>query len=176
MPNTNLSSNHYTDDEIALAQSLFDQLRALIKPRTQNLLPAERQRYGSIREQSKLLVLKDLGYHEHMPQLDSADVDWTEQEADWKDRSFLETVMSGSLDLMQMADNTRILHDYDCYQNALVDYAYTQYKAENSTEAGWETKYNDLKQFMPNTGGGGNSGGGGAVTGVATPETPKDGK
>lgn len=65
MPSHNLSNDHYTQAEMEQARSLMAQVRDLIKPRTRNLLPDERQRYGSIREQTKLLVQKDLSYHEH---------------------------------------------------------------------------------------------------------------
>lgn len=158
MPTNNLINDHYTEAEKTQVQVLFRQIRDIIKPRTRNLSPDERRQFGSIHEQTKLLVQKGLDYHRNQPELDSPDVDWVEQEADYSDRHFLESIIISSTELGQIADNTRILHDYDAYKNELVDYAYTQYKAEKSSEPGWETKYNDLKQFMPNTGGGGNGG------------------
>ena len=43
--------------------------------------------------------------------------------------------------------NAKILHDYDNYQAALTDYAYTSFMAGTATP-GYETKMNDIKQFF----------------------------
>ena len=43
--------------------------------------------------------------------------------------------------------DAKILHDYDNYQSALNDYAFTTYKA-GSNAAGFQTKMNELKQFF----------------------------
>ena len=46
--------------------------------------------------------------------------------------------------------NAKTLHDYDNYQAALDDYAYTGYRASTGAD-GYETKYNELKQFFTRT-------------------------
>ena len=46
--------------------------------------------------------------------------------------------------------NAKILHDYDNYQAALTDYAYTNYKA-GTASPGFETKLNETKQFFGKT-------------------------
>ena len=46
--------------------------------------------------------------------------------------------------------NAKILHDYDNYQAALDDYAYTNFMAGTSTP-GYETKMNEMKQFFGRT-------------------------
>ena len=48
-------------------------------------------------------------------------------------------------------ENAKILHDWDNYQAALVDYNYTQYK-NNSGATGYATKETELKQFFNRTG------------------------
>lgn len=48
-------------------------------------------------------------------------------------------------------ENAKILHDWDNYQAALVDYSYTQYK-NNSGATGYSTKETELKQFFNRTG------------------------
>ncbi len=46
--------------------------------------------------------------------------------------------------------NAKILHDYDNFQAALVDYAYTNFMAGTGAP-GYETKQNELKQFFSKT-------------------------
>ena len=53
--------------------------------------------------------------------------------------------------LQERIKNTKILHDYDNYQSALDDYAYTNYKA-GSQSPGYETKRAELKQFFARSG------------------------
>lgn len=81
------------------------------------------------------------------PNLRVPDVDWEEFFRDMKTRSFLETLYNRLTALQQKVQNTKILHDYDNYQDALADYAYTNYKA-GSKSVGYETKQKELKQFF----------------------------
>ncbi|WP_394330402.1 hypothetical protein [Chryseobacterium populi] len=39
------------------------------------------------------------------------------------------------------------MHDYDNYQAALIDYAFTAFKA-GTAAPGYEVKHNELKQFF----------------------------
>jgi hypothetical protein len=77
-------------------------------------------------------------------------VDWPEFEADYQDRNILETRITRLRSLIEILENIKILHDYDNFQNALVDYSFTQYKKDTSA-GGFVTKYNALRQFFPRT-------------------------
>lgn len=150
------------EGKTAIDKALSD-LETAIKSYVRNLTAEERQRYGSINEKNKLLVNKVWDYRQTQPELSSPDVNWEEFEADYNDRSFIETRMNRIASFIGMMENAKILHDWDNYQNSLTDYSYTQYKAD--TEAGgYEVKRNELRQFFPNTGGGG-----------TTPDPPTDG-
>ncbi|TAH03860.1 MAG: hypothetical protein EAZ15_01525, partial [Sphingobacteriales bacterium] len=59
-----------------------------------NLTNEERQRYGSINEQNKLLVNKINDYRQSHPQLNSPQVDWTEFQADLNVRIALNSILS----------------------------------------------------------------------------------
>lgn len=63
---------------------------------------------------------------------------------------------------------TKRLHDYDNYQNSLVDYNYTKYKSDTQPGKGFDSKAADLKQFFPGTG---KSGGGSEEPPAAAPGT-----
>ena len=49
-----------------------------------------------------------------------------------------------------MMTDTKILHDHDNYQNSLIDYRFTRYKVETDAP-GFGAKYDDCKQFFPNS-------------------------
>lgn len=53
--------------------------------------------------------------------------------------------------LINRLKNSKTLHDYDNFQTALGDYAYTSFMAGRGNPA-YETKYNELRQFFNRTG------------------------
>jgi hypothetical protein len=81
----------------------------------------------------------------------SPDVDWNEFAADYDDRTMLETRLTRLRALLERMENAKILHDFDNFQNALVDYSFTQYKKDTNAE-GFVTKFNALRQFFPRAG------------------------
>jgi hypothetical protein len=111
----------------------------------------ERVRFGRINEKNKLLVNKVYDYNKNQPNLSSPDVDWVEFESDYKSRVYLETRASRFSSLAYRFESTKILHDSDNYEDALKDYAYTQYKI-SANEDGYTVKAAELKQFFSRTG------------------------
>jgi hypothetical protein len=152
-----LIQQHFTGAEKTNANNAVISLEVIINPKSRNLTPEERQQYGSINEQNKLLVNKAKDFHDAEPAKSSPDVNWTEFNNDFADRVFLEALALKLESLANRIRETKILHDYDNYQNTLLDYHYTDFKANHSNDAGYETKYNEMKQFFPNAGGSGNS-------------------
>ena len=112
-----------------------------------NLTPEDRNRYGRVNEQNKLFVGKVYDYAQQRPELRSSEVDWEEFQKDYQLRNFLEGVINQLNNLATRATNAKTLHDYDNYQDALQDYAYTSYRA-GSSAVGFETKHKELKQFF----------------------------
>lgn len=148
MPFYDVVQQHFsTDDLKALDQSL-DALEKALETKKHNLTPEERKRYGSINEANKLFVNKVYDFSQSQPAACSPDVDWNEFAADYQDRSILETRLTRLRSLVEMMENAKILHDFDNFQNALVDYSFTQYK-KDTDESGFGTKYNALRQFFP---------------------------
>lgn len=58
MPLTNLNSAHLTEAEVTAAQNALTELENALAIITVQLTPEDRQKYGSINEQNKLLVNK----------------------------------------------------------------------------------------------------------------------
>jgi hypothetical protein len=154
MPTNKLFS---TQLDLGQLQSCLNQLtivRDILLNYSQNITPEERQRYGSINEQNKLLVAKVMDYYKTEPSLSSPDVDWAAFEQSWASRVGFAQLETMCLTIIEICSDPRILHDYFLYQNALVDYDYCKYRAESTQNgAGYHTKMEDIKQLFPNTGG-----------------------
>ena len=75
------------------------------------------------------------------------DVDWVEFERDYESSGHYESLIARLESLALNLRNAKILHDYDNYQTALSDYAYTSYRAGSGTP-GYETKMTELKKFF----------------------------
>lgn len=147
MPISNLNNEHLTAEQLAAAQSNLAALEETLAQEVRNLNVADRQRYGSINERNKLFVNKIHDYAVGQPSLNSPDVDWVEFKKDYESRQNLEQLIARLERLTSGLKNAKILHDYDNFQSALDDYAYTSYKA-GTMATGYETKYKELKQFF----------------------------
>lgn len=151
MPLKDLIQNQLTAGDIDSINKALDNIQAIITGKMVNLTPDERQKYGSINEQHKLLVNKVNDVHASHPQFDSAKVDWAEFSADFAIRSALEKFISRLQSLSEQFDDTKILHDNDNYQQALDQYSYISYLADQN-EPGITTVKEDIAQFFPRNG------------------------
>ena len=148
MPFQDMNNNHVSDPDKTQAGALVDQLEALLQPHLRNLSAEENTKLGTISENNKLFVNKTRDYNLSQPALSSPDVDWTEFEADFVSRQFLELLALRITALSKTLTETRRLHDYDNYQNALIDYSYAKYKDGTSPGLGFDTKVEELGQFF----------------------------
>ncbi len=158
MPFYDVVQQHIQTEELTALDQALDALEKSVENQKRNLTPDERKKYGSINEANKLFVNKVYDYCKAQPALCSPDVNWDEFAADYQDRAYLETRLNRMRSIMESLENSKILHDYDNFQNSLVDYSYTQYKKDTDA-GGYMTKYNELKQFFPRTGTNGNGNG-----------------
>lgn len=151
MPISNLDNRRFSDTEKQAVTEALKALQAALNNKTANLTAEERQQYGSVNEQNKLIINKVKEYHDNEPAKSSPDVNWEEFYNDYDARAFFQQIIQQLEELTVGCRNSKILHDYDNYQAALDDYEYAKYKAHtNST--GYETKVNEIKQFFNRTG------------------------
>lgn len=151
MPINNLNNAHLTEAQMNEIKTALSTLETALSALNVTLTPEERRTYGSVNEQNKLLINKVWDYRQNSPNLSQPDLDWAEFENDLKSRQFIENITHRVAAIVERLRNSKILHDYDNYQAALDDYAYTSYKA-GSSAPGYETKMNELKQFFPRSG------------------------
>lgn len=150
MPITNLNNTHLTNAQFENAKTSLTALESALQDININLSAEDRQKYGSINEQNKLLVNKVYDFNKNQPELSATEVDWTEFANDYTSRQNYEGLIARLDSLVTRLKNAKTLHDYDNYQAALIDYGFTAYKA-GTDSPGYEIKQNELKQFFAKT-------------------------
>jgi hypothetical protein len=133
-------------DGTAISESITN-LEAALVGKTAVLSDTERVRYGSVNEQNKLVINKAREYRQNQPALSAPNVDWTEFESDYQARIFLESCINRLKAVIHSLESTKIMHDYDNFQDALKDYGYTQYQ-HGAGEDGYDAKNDEFKQFF----------------------------
>ncbi len=144
---SNLNNKHLSEEQIAAAKQALIDLETALELLDINLTPQQRNKYGRVNEQNKLFINKVENFAKAQPDLRSFDVDWDEFFKDFQSREVLEMLINRLNSLATRATNAKILHDFDNYQDALHDYAYTSFRA-GSNAVGFEDKYKELKQFF----------------------------
>ena len=148
MPIVNLSSVTFTDPEVANVNVAIAKLKEIIAPKATNLTTKERQQYGSIAEQNKLLVQKIMAYAESNAEIVPAHTDFAELNRDNTARNQLEKWETALHLLLNNIENTKTLLDFDVYQSCLTIYRNVRYMAGEDI-AGMSAIYADLQQFFP---------------------------
>lgn len=150
MPFTNFDNRHFSAAEKTAINTALATLETALTNKTANLSPEERQQFGSVNEQNKLIINKVKDFRDNQPALSSPDIDWVEFNNDFDTRAYIQAIIQRLQSMEQGLSNAKILHDWDNYQASLTDYDYTTYK-KNTSAAGYETKHNELKQFFSRT-------------------------
>ena len=144
---TNFDSRHFSAAEKTAVNTVLVSIELAFSEKLANLSPSERQQYGSVNEQNKLIINKVKTFNDTQPALSSPDVDWAEFNSDFDTREFLQTAVIRLQSLIDGLGNAKILHDYDNYQASLTDYDFAKYKAATSA-VGFQTKVAEMAQFF----------------------------
>ncbi len=152
MPIDNFGKNHFTEAEKQQLDAAISSILSIVAPKTYNLSPKERSKYGKVGEQKKLFLNKVKELHDSQPSLASPDVDWAEFDADYATRAYSEMKYLQLQSAVQMLLNIKILHDRDNLNDALRDYQHAGYKNRFGNQHGYSSKVEELKVFFPKTG------------------------
>ena len=144
---TNFDSRHFDDAEKVAVNTALASLELAVSEKLANLSAAERQQYGSVNEQNKLIINKVKCFNDAQSTLSSPDLDWREFNNDFDTREFLQTAILRLQSLIDGLVNAKILHDYDNYQASLTDYDFAKYKASTNA-VGFQTKVAEIAQFF----------------------------
>lgn len=143
----NLDNRHFSATEKTAINTVLANLELALADKLANLSAAERQQFGSVNEQNKLIINKVKSFHDAQPTLSSPDVDWAEFNSDYDTREYLQAAIQRLQSLIDGLGNAKILHDYDNYQDSLTDYDFAKYKASTNA-VGFQTKVAELSQFF----------------------------
>lgn len=148
MPIVNLSSVTFTAAEKTKMDAAIADQKTVMAGKSTNLTEKERQLYGSINEQNKLVVQKVLQYCLSNPEVLPNHIDKPELDRDYAGRNTLEIWEDEQKLLLSNIQNAKILLDYDVFQSCLTIYRNVKYMAGENVP-GMTAIYNDLKQFFP---------------------------
>ena len=143
----NLDNRHFSATEKTAINTVLANLELALADKLANLSAVERQQFGSVNEQNKLIINKVKSFHDAQPTLSSPDIDWAEFNSDFDTREYLQAAIQRLQSLIDGLGNAKILHDYDNYQDSLTDYDFAKYKASTSA-VGFQTKVSELAQFF----------------------------
>jgi hypothetical protein len=147
----NIIESQLSEADRTAINALITNLETALAGKTGTLDESERTRYGSVNEQNKLVVNKAYEYRKNQPALSAPGVDWAEFENDYEARAFLENCINRLKAVVHSLESTKIMHDYDNFQDALKDYGYSQYQ-HGAGEEGYSAKVEEFKQFFTKSG------------------------
>ena len=115
-PSHDICSRHFATTEKTAVNNAVTAIETALATKLANLTAEERQQYGSVNEQNKLIINKVKDFRDSQPALSSPDVDWTEFMSDYDTRAFIQATMQRLQSLIDGLNNAKILHDWDNYQ------------------------------------------------------------
>ncbi|MEM6718362.1 MAG: hypothetical protein AAF611_03505 [Bacteroidota bacterium] len=143
----NLISIEFTQEELTNLDSHLDGIQQILAGKTVNLTPEQRQQYGRIANQNKLIVDKAKNYMEQFPNWIPNFIDKVEFDKDYTARLQIEGRVLLLENLAQQLIDTKTLLDHDNYTNTLSFYRTMRYLA-GENEAGAKTVYEDMKTLF----------------------------
>lgn len=147
----NLISIEFTTEELTALDTHLDGIQQVLAGKTVNLTPEQRQQYGSIGNQNKLIVDKAKNYMEQHPNWVPNFIDKTEFDKDYNARQQMEERTQRLQNLTQQLLDTKTLLDHDNYTNTLSFYRMMRYLA-GENEPGSKTVYEDMKVLFSRSG------------------------
>lgn len=147
----NIISVEFTDEELKKINDGLAMIEEVMRTKSVNLSPDERQQYGRIANRNQLLVDKCKSYMEMNPATMPPTLNKTEFDKDYNARNQIATPLK-RLDILQtMFTDLKTLLDFDNFNAAVSYYRYIKFLSSQS-EAGATAIYKDLKkhyQFRP---------------------------
>ena len=146
----NLISVSFTEDELTQLDTHLAGIRQVLEGKTVNLTTEQRQQYGRIANQNKLIVDKAKNYMELHPNWIPNFLDKAEFDADYTARQLVESRVQQLENLSQQLVDTKTLLDHDNYTNALSFYRMARFLA-GENEPGAQVVYSDMKVLFSKT-------------------------
>ncbi len=140
----NLISVSFTEEELTQLDQHLAGIKTILTGKTINLTPDQRQQYGRIANQNKLIVDKAKNYMEQHPTWVPRFLDKEEFDKDYTARQQVENRVQLLENLSQQLIDTKTLLDHDNYTNSLSFYRMVRYLA-GENEPGAKPVYEDMR-------------------------------
>ncbi len=145
MSKSNLVSVSFTAEELSTLDNALSQIKQVLNGKTVNLTPDEKQLYGKVSEENKLIINKvadvEANYPEHHPPfLDKAEFD-----RDFKTRTEIESRIAKMQSMLEELTDTKTLLDNDNYTYSIAYYRYIKMLSGQDVP-GTTSIYEDLKK------------------------------
>ena len=155
MINDDLIQVTFAPEEKDNAKQALRSVLDIVSPKAPVLSNDDRRTYGSVAEQNKLKINKGRTYMQQFPELVPTFVNRDEFERDFQARTDSEELIMLAEEVLRKLTDTKIMLDYDNYQDVLAFYRSVRYSASEKVSNA-VTVYNDMKQFFPRNGSGKN--------------------
>lgn len=143
----NLISLSFSKSDLETIDKALQDIQTVLKGKTINLTPDQRQQYGRIAEQNKLFVNKAKSYMEQYAQHVPGFLDKAEFDRDYIAREQIEQRLQLLDSLTEQLSDTKVLLDHDNYHNAISFYRSIRYLSEENVP-GTNVIYEGMKQFF----------------------------
>ncbi|MFK8264962.1 hypothetical protein [Capnocytophaga cynodegmi] len=162
----NVISVEFSSEELKKINDALTAIEQVMKDKSVNLTPDERQQYGRIADRNKLLVDKCKAYMELNPQTLPPTLDKAEFDKDYQARTQIDPIMKRIAVLQTIFSDMKTLLDFDNFNASVSYYRYVKYLSMQNAP-GMTAIYSDLKTHYQSR----------PAANVApknTPETPTD--
>ncbi len=146
----NLISLTFTEEELNNLDTHLSGIRSILNGKTVNLTPEQRQQYGRIANQNKLIVDKAKNYMEQHPEWIPRFLDKEEFDRDYTTRMDIESRVQLLENVTQQLVDTKTLLDHDNYSNTLSFYRMLRFLSSEN-EPGANKVYEDMKVLFKNS-------------------------
>lgn len=142
----NLISVEFSSEELKKISEALTSIEEVMRSKTINLSPEERQQYGRIADRNKVLVDKCKTYMEQYASLLPPTLDKAEFDRDYKARTEIDPLIKRLSVIETMFSDMKTLLDFDNFNAAVAYYRYVKFLASQNS-AGMSAVYADLKAY-----------------------------
>ncbi|GJQ06864.1 hypothetical protein CAPN010_10220 [Capnocytophaga cynodegmi] len=140
----NVISVEFSSEELKKINDALTAIEQVMKDKSVNLTPDERQQYGRIADRNKLLVDKCKAYMELNPQTLPPTLDKAEFDKDYQARTQIDPIMKRIAVLQTIFSDMKTLLDFDNFNASVSYYRYVKYLSIQNAP-GMTAIYSDLK-------------------------------
>lgn len=145
----NVISVEFSSEELKKISDALTVIEQVMKDKSVNLTPDERQQYGRIADRNRLLVDKCKTYMELNPQSLPPTLNKEEFDKDYQARTQIDPVMKRIAVLQTLFSDMKTLLDFDNFNAAVSYYRYVKYLSMQNAP-GMSAVYSDLRTHYQN--------------------------